>query len=97
MVKNLRIKENAFVAKLAARKLKSTSVAMVLGKTIYLYGVSKQNFLADTRWLKHELCHIAQFKQHGFLPFLFLYFIEYLRKGYYNNKYEVAARAAENQ
>ncbi|MBS1755257.1 MAG: DUF4157 domain-containing protein [Ferruginibacter sp.] len=81
---------------MAALKLKSHSVAMVLGKTIHLHNVSKENFLKDERWLKHELCHIRQFKQHGYFLFIAKYLWESLRKGYYNNRFEAEARAAEN-
>lgn len=80
---------------MAAVKLKSHSVAMVLGKTIHLHNVSKENFLNDSRWLKHELCHIRQFKEHGYILFIAKYLWESLRKGYYNNRFEVEARAAE--
>lgn len=90
------IKENSWLAKLAATKLKASSVAMVLGKTIHLYGTTKENFLADGRWVKHEICHIKQYKKHGLLAFIAMYLWESWRVGYYNNKFEVAARAAEN-
>ncbi len=89
------IKENSLLAAIAAKKLKAGSVAMVLGKTIHLYGTTKTNFLNDTRWLKHELCHIKQFKENGFGIFIAKYLWESMRKGYYNNKYEIEARAAE--
>jgi hypothetical protein len=39
------IKENSLLAKFAAMKLQTKSVAMVLGKTIHLYGSTKENFL----------------------------------------------------
>ena len=90
------IKENSWLAMLAAKKLNSESVAMVLGKTIHLHGSSKENFLADERWLKHELCHVKQFAAQGYVMFTIKYLWENLRVGYYNNKYEVEARAAEN-
>ena len=89
------IKENSWLAKLAAKKLSSQSVAMVLGKTIHLYGSSKESFLANERWVKHELCHVKQFSQHGNVFFTIKYLWESLRVGYYNNKYEVEARKAE--
>ena len=89
------IKENSLVAKLAAKKLHANSVAMVLGKTIHLYGSTKENFIKDERWLKHELCHVKQFETHGYLPFVIKYLWESLRVGYYNNKFEVEAREAE--
>ena len=90
------IKENSWLAMVAAKKLNADSVAMVLGKTIHLYGSTKENFLADERWLKHELCHVKQFDAHGYVMFTIKYLWESLRVGYYNNKYEVEARAAEN-
>ena len=89
------IKENSWLAKLAAKKMKATSVAMVLGKTIHLWGTTKENFLADERWLKHELCHIKQFAEHGYIFFIIKYLWESLRVGYHNNKFEVEAREAE--
>ena len=90
------IKENSWLAKIAAKKLRSSNVAMVLGKIIHLSGVSKTDFLADGKWLKHELCHIKQFKQYGFFNFVVRYLWESLRKGYYNNRFEMEARNAED-
>lgn len=89
------IKENSWLAKIAAKKLGSNSVAMVLGKTIHLHNSTKAEFLQNTRWVKHELCHVRQFKQHGYIGFIAKYLWESLKKGYYNNKFEVEARAAE--
>lgn len=91
-----RIKENSFAAKIAAWKLHSDNVALVLGKTIHLHNVSKNEFLRDSRWLKHELKHIEQFRQYGTLIFLWLYFIEWIKHGYTNNRFEVEARNTEN-
>jgi len=92
---NFRIKENSWIAKIAAKKLKAESVAIVIGKTIHLHHTSKDDFLADESWLKHELCHVEQFRRHGFFTFIFLYLVESYNKGYYNNKFELEARDAE--
>ena len=89
------IKENSWLAKIAAKKLRSKNVAMVLGSIIHLYGVTKDEFLQDEKWVKHELCHVQQFHDHGHFIFLIKYVWESIYKGYHNNKYEVAARAAE--
>lgn len=89
------IKENSLLARIAAFKLGTKRVAMVIGNTIHLYNTTKEEFLNDKRWLKHELCHIRQFKQHGFFIFIIKYVWESIKKGYYNNKYEAEARAAE--
>jgi hypothetical protein len=89
------LRENSWWAKIAAFKLGAQSVALVMGNTIHLHQVSQQAFLADAAWLRHELCHVRQFKEHGFVNFLLKYIWESCKKGYYNNKYEIAARAAE--
>ena len=89
------VKENSWIAKLAAKKLGSENVAIVIGKTIHLYKVSKEDFLQDKNWVKHEICHINQFKKYGFFKFIIKYLWESLRRGYYNNKYELEAREAE--
>jgi hypothetical protein len=91
----LQIKEQSWIARLAARKLKSNHVAIVIGATIHLYNVSTQQFLQNDRWVKHEVCHLKQFKKHGYLNFIAKYLWESIRNGYYHNKYEEEARRAE--
>lgn len=93
----MNIKENSWVAKLAAWKLKADSVAIVVGRTVHLHNCKRKDFLQDKRWVKHELCHIRQFKEHGFLSFIFKYIFESLKHGYFNNKYEIEARQAEKE
>ena len=92
---NYRLKENSWIAKIAAWKMKSNRVAIVFGEVIHLHNISKEQFLADERLVKHELCHVKQYKENGFLLFIIKYLIESIKKGYYNNKYEVEARGAE--
>jgi hypothetical protein len=89
-----KVVEKSLFARIARMVLKSSNVAMVIGKTIHLSGVSREVFLKDEGWLAHELCHIRQFQEHGFFRFLWLYLKESWRVGYYNNKYEVEARLA---
>jgi hypothetical protein len=88
----LKIVERSPLARIARQVLQSPRVAMVLGSTIHLSGVDKATFLQNRAWVAHELCHIRQFKEHGFFRFLGLYLLESLRKGYHHNKYEVEAR-----
>lgn len=90
------IKENSFIAKLAALKLNSQQVAIVIGSTVHLHNCSASAFLQNKRWVKHELCHIQQFKRYGFLSFIFKYLIESIQHGYYKNKFEAEARETEN-
>lgn len=89
------IKENSFIARIAAWKLKSRQVAIVVGSTIYLHNATREEFIANKRWLNHELEHIRQYRRYGLISFICRYLIESMIKGYYNNRFEVEARAAE--
>jgi hypothetical protein len=92
-----RIKENSLIAKIAAAKLTSGSVAIVIGSTIHLHHVSEKDFLKNEKWVKHEMCHIQQFKKFGFFKFIYQYLRESARVGYYNNRFEAEARKAETE
>lgn len=94
---DFKIKEQSFIARIAAWKLKERNMAIVLGKTIFLHGVSADDFKNNSTWLKHEQEHIRQFKQYGFFSFIYKYLLESLKNGYHNNKFEVAAREAEQK
>ena len=83
------------MASLAAKKLNARSVAIVIGTTIHLHNATRSEFLYNQRWVRHEIMHIRQFQEHGFIPFLVKYLWETVKHGYRNNKYEVEARAAE--
>lgn len=89
-----KIVEKSLFARIARMVLKSSNVAMVLGNRIHLSGVDRHSFIKDEGWLAHELCHIRQFREHGYVRFLWLYLRESMRVGYYNNKYEIEARMA---
>jgi hypothetical protein len=91
----VKIKENSWLAKIAARNLDSDKIAMVIGKTIHLYNSSKHEFLNDQRWVCHEVAHVKQYRELGFLKFIILYLLESFNKGYQNNKFEVEARRKE--
>jgi hypothetical protein len=92
----IRIREKSWIAKFGALYLNAESVAMVIGKTIYIHGVDAEYFLNNPLWVKHEYCHIQQYKRYGAIRFLILYLYYSMRKGYYNNPFEVEARAAED-
>jgi len=92
-----RIRENSTLARIAAWKLKSKRAAIVVGGTVHLHNISRQQFLQDSRLMKHELCHVRQYKEHGFFPFIWKYLVESIKKGYRDNRFEVEARAAEEQ
>jgi len=91
----VRIKENSWVAKMAAAKMKADKVAIVFGSTIHLHNTSKQEFLNDPNWVCHELKHVEQYQQNGFACFLAKYIFDWMKNGYNNNKFEVEARESE--
>jgi len=91
------IKENSFIAQIAAWKMRSDQVAIVIGKTIHLHNTPRDEFMQNKRWLNHELEHIRQYRELGLFRFIASYLMESMKNGYYNNKYEVAARAAEKK
>ncbi len=93
---NINIKENSWIARLAAKKLHTLNVAIVIGKTIHLHNATKDDLLKNERWLKHEMCHVKQFHQHGFVSFVARYLWQSIKNGYSKNKFEIEAREAEN-
>jgi hypothetical protein len=93
----VQIKEKSWVAYFAAAKLKADKVAIVFGSTIHLHNTSREEFLKDKNWICHELKHVEQYLQHGYIGFIIKYLFEWIKKGYYNNKFEVEARQSENE
>jgi hypothetical protein len=91
------IKEKSFIARIAAKVLHESRMAVTTGTTVHLWNASKQDLIKNKRWLQHELAHVEQYKQTGFLKFLLLYLWESLKHGYQKNKFEVEARARENE
>lgn len=89
-----RIVENSPLARIARLKLGQPNVAMVLGKSIHLSGVTRAEFLREPSWVAHEMCHIRQVQDLGLLRFLWEYLLESARVGYYANRFEVEAREA---
>ena len=93
----LRLKNNHGLQNWLQKKLKSKNVAIVIGSTIHLYNVTKQQFLQNEKWVKHEVCHLKQFQKHGHFIFILKYLWESMRHGYHQNKYEEEARKAEEE
>ena len=91
----VRIVENAWPARLAAAWLRTPRVAMVWNTRILLWGVTEVQFMANIRWVRHELKHVEQFRQWGTARFILLYLWSWILQGYHYNRFEVEARAAE--
>ncbi len=75
--------------------MKADKAAIVFGSTIHLYNTSRSAFLSNSEWVCHELKHVEQYKQNGFAGFLAKYLFDWMKNGYYNNKFEVKARESE--
>ena len=90
------IRENSWLAKMAARKLQAPNAAIVVGCTIYLWGASRSEFLQSTAWVKHETAHVYQYKKKGTVLFLLSYILQWAKHGYYHNAFEQEARSKEN-
>lgn len=93
----VRFRENSWMAAMAARVLRVNSCALVWMNTVHLYRCSKEHFLENEAWLRHEICHVRQWQQQGFWKFLFKYLLFSLTHGYVNNPFEVEARNAEKE
>jgi hypothetical protein len=91
----VQIKENSWVAKLAAKKMQADKVAIVFGNTIHLHNTCRTEFLNDSDWVCHELKHVQQYQQNGFAVFVCKYFFDWVKNGYHNNRFEVEARKSE--
>ena len=75
----------------------TVGVALTLGNKIHLHNVTSEQFLNDEKWVNHELIHVMQFRKYGYIRFICMYMIESLKKGYYDNKFEIEARREEGE
>lgn len=93
----VRIKENAFVARIAAFNLGASAVgaAIVFGKTIYLYKIRKDEILKNIPYLRHEVMHVLQYQREGLVRFWLKYLWYSIRFGYRQNPFEIEARNAQ--
>src|SRR5882672_7985203 len=85
-VAHVRVIEHSWFARLHGR-----AVATTRPGRIYLRG-SAADFFADPRLMLHEYCHVIRQWQPGTLTAA-RYLLECLRRGYWNNRFEVEARA----
>jgi len=85
-VSHVRIVEHSLYARLFPR-----AVATTRRRRIYLRGAASDFF--DDPWLiLHEYCHVLKQWERGDLTVI-RYCLEWLRRGYWNNRFEVEARA----
>ena len=83
---------NSKLAIYLARKRGVPNWAITIGQTSYFSCSEAQ---VDPAWHRHEDRHKAQWREQGFFKFLWLY-LKYSRDvGYFNNPFEIDARAHE--
>lgn len=69
--------------------------AITIGRTIFL-SCSKQDFLSDTPWVRHEFTHVQQYKRYGVLEFAKRYLFSAIFYHSYNKiPFEKEAISAE--
>jgi len=72
-------------------RLHHRAIATTRRRRIYLRG-SAQAFFDDPLLVLHEYCHVVRQWETGELT-IARYCLEWLRRGYWNNRFEVEARA----
>lgn len=85
-VSQVRIIEHSLYARLHRR-----AIATTRRRRIYLRGCA-QDFFDDPWLMLHEYCHVLKQWESGDLT-VTRYCLESLRRGYWNNRFEVEARA----
>jgi Domain of unknown function (DUF4157) len=76
-------------------RLHGRAVATTRARRIYLRG-SAADFFADPWLMLHEYCHVIRQWQPGTLT-VTRYLLECLKRGYWDNRFEVEARAFADQ
>lgn len=88
---------NSPLARIAGRMHgEEEDYAITIGRTIYL-SCSKEDFLSDTPWVRHEFTHLAQYKKYGVLEFAKRYLFFSLFRSYSRNPFEKEAILAEGE
>ncbi|HXW74878.1 MAG TPA: hypothetical protein VEK10_08705 [Steroidobacteraceae bacterium] len=83
---HVRVIEHSWYVRLHGRAVATTRV-----RRIYLRG-SAAEFFADPWLMLHEYCHVIRQWQPGTLT-VTRYLLECFKRGYWNNRFEVEARA----
>ena len=90
----IRVVENSAIAKILAKIKHEPTYAITFGKTIFI-SCKREEFFAQTWWVKHELAHVGQYERYGTLPFLGLYLYYSIFHHKNGNRFEIEAEVAE--
>jgi len=90
-VARVRVVENSWLTRLHGR-----AIATTRRRRIYLRGTAA-DFFTDPSLMLHEYCHVLKQWEPGSLTTV-RYVVEWLRRGYWDNRFEIEARefAADN-
>jgi len=90
-VARVRIVENSWLTRLHGR-----AIATTRPRRIYLRGAA-EDFFTNPSLMLHEYCHVLKQWEPGSLTTV-RYVVEWLRRGYWDNRFEIEARefAADN-
>lgn len=62
----------------------------------FIFFKRRREEVSDTLF-RHEMQHVYQIEEHGWLKYYISYLWESMRHGYEGNKYEIEAEAVKNQ
>ena len=93
---NFRVIGHSKLAKVAGRIMgQESKYAITFGKTIFV-SCSKQDFLSERGWVRHEATHVEQYNKYGVLEFLKRYLVYSIFHPYTKNPFEKQALSAED-
>lgn len=92
---SFRVVGNSKLAKIAGRiNGEREKYAVTFGKTIFV-SCTKEDFLSEHWWVRHEVTHVEQYKKFGIFGFLKRYFAYAIFYRYRENPFEKEAISAE--
>lgn len=92
---SFRVVGNSKLAKIAGRiNGEREKYAITFGKTIFV-SCTKEDFLSEHWWVRHEVTHVEQYKKYGIFGFLKRYVAYAIVYHYHENPFEKEAISAE--
>jgi len=93
---SFRVVGNSKLAKIAGRvNGEREKYAITFGKTIFV-SCTKEDFLSEDWWVRHEVTHVQQYKKYGVFGFLKRYVGYAIVYRYRENPFEKEAISAED-
>lgn len=94
---SFKVVEKSKLARFAGRMSgQQDKYAITFGKTIFV-SCSKEDFLAEDWWVRHEVTHVQQYKKYGIVGFLERYIVSSIFHSYREIPFEKEAISAEDE